>query len=715
MITTNQKNAQDAVESGFDSALAQDSLFEVTWRNRWIVLLCIVLALTAGFIYVMNATPIFTSTSRVYVEQTGPRIIEDVQGFMTQSKNYLYTQAELMKSTPIISAALEEPGIRRMASFADIDNPLAYLKKQLNVSVGKKDDIISLAFDSPYPAEAAMLINTVVDSYITYQSARKKTTATEILKILQREKQKADTELNAKRVTMLQFQKDNPALTFESRQGNIVIERLATLSESLTAAELRTVQTKSTYETVHSMLGNPARLRQYIQAQKTGYYVPGAQEAERIKLQLNLVEQEIAEKTNQLTDDHPLVTSLTQKAQTLRTQITELEKSFAEAQVAVVQQDYLAAQENEKQIRIYFEGQRTQAMDLNEKLIEYVILKSDAERAENLIAILDDRIKEINVTEDTGVLNISILEVARPADDPSKPQKARILAMALVIGVMLGGGLALVRDRMDHCLRSADEISAILGVPVLGTVPRMTKIKTLSDCGMIVHKKAASPTAEAYRTIRTAVFFGVPDGNAKTMLVTSPDPSDGKSTLVSNMAIAMAQADQKTLVLDADLRKSVQHTIFSTPVEPGITSILAGRAAVADCIKPTDVMNLDVLPAGPDVANPSEMLNSAAFKSLLQELSQIYDRILIDSPPVMPVTDSRILSAMCDVTILVLRAEKTTRKGSQQARDGLLSVGANLLGAVVNDVAKGKGKYGYYSGGGYGYYGRKKTEIENRG
>lgn len=722
MNQTNQNNTGQDANAGQQAnmtgiGMIPDSLFEVLWRNRWIVLLCIVLAVAAGFIYVLHATPIFESTSQVYVEQSGPRIIDDVQGYMTQSKNYLYTQAELLRSTPILSDALDQPGVRRMASFEGIDNPVGYLKKTLNVSVGKKDDIISVTFESPYPAEAAQLINSVVDSYITYNASRKKTSAGEVLKILQAQKEKAFGELTTKRQTLMDFQKTNPAITFETSRGNIVLERLARLSEALTTAELATVQAKSDYESMKDYMEDPASLRQFIEARRSanmyGGYNSGGQ-VQQLQYQLDELNLQLEEtlKNTKLTSDHPTVTNLQRKIDLIKKRIETIDTDYAKAMLAVAEQDMKATEENEKQIRDYFEQQRTDALDLSEKHTQYAILQSDITRSENLCDILDDRIKEINVTEDTGALNISILEVAAPADKPSKPQKARILAMALVLGMMLGGGVSLVRDWMDHRLRSADEISAILGVPVLGTVPRITKAKAISDKGMLVHKKTTSPTAEAYRTIRTAVFFGVPDGKAQTMVITSPAPGDGKSTLASNLAIAMAQADQRTIILDADLRKSVQHAIFSKAVQPGITTILSGQASLTDCVQATGVPNLDILPAGPEVANPSEMLNSNAFKALMAQLTQKYDRIIIDSPPVMPVTDSRILAAFCDVTLLVLRAEKSTRKGSQQARDGLLSVGANLLGAVVNDVAKGKGRYGYYSGygggyGGYGYYGRK--------
>lgn len=178
---------------------------------------------------------------------------------------------------------------------------------------------------------------------------------------------------------------------------------------------------------------------------------------------------------------------------------------------------------------------------------------------------------------------------------------------------------------------------------------------------------------------------------------------------MSNLAIATAQAGQRTLVIDGDFRKPIQHKIFEIDNEKGLSSVLAGEDAMDEAIQPGPVKELYILPCGPEVPNPSELLNSDTFAELLKKASERYDRVVIDSPPVGPVADSQILAAVCDITLLILRAEKSTRRHSQQACDSLLSVGAHILGAVVNDVPRKHGRYGYYSGyryyGGYGYYG----------
>ncbi|UCD49584.1 MAG: CpsD/CapB family tyrosine-protein kinase, partial [Phycisphaerales bacterium] len=200
---------------------------------------------------------------------------------------------------------------------------------------------------------------------------------------------------------------------------------------------------------------------------------------------------------------------------------------------------------------------------------------------------------------------------------------------------------------------------------------------------------------------RTAIFFGTPKERARTILVTSPAQGDGKSTLASNLAIAMAQAGQRTILLDADFRRPVQHTIFEIePDENGLSAVLAGRQKLAHAIQHTQVAGLEVIPAGLRVPNPAEILNSPRFGILLDRLSGTYDRIIVDAPPVTVVTDAQIIGAICGITVLVLRADKSTKKIGERAIDALHRVGANLIGAVVNDVRRNGDRYGYY-----GHYG----------
>jgi capsular exopolysaccharide synthesis family protein len=779
-------------QSNFHSDIG---LLQIALRHRWIILPTVLLFLAAAFIYLSKATPIYTSTSRLYVEQTGPKIITDYEGVMTQAKNYLYTQCELIKSSPIITKVVDNEQIKHFNTFAGIDNLSGYVRNNLDVSVGKKDDLLSVSFDSPYPAEAAQIVNALVDSYVDYYTSRKRSTASEVLRILEKEKDKRDRELSEKLVQTLEFTRKNGVVSFDKADGHVVFQRLSKLSAELTEAQMATVNVKVDYEAIQNMANDPIKIKQFSMSQPgAAVHVFVSDEEALLRDKLKDTEAEFKKAKSQVTEDHPIVKSILAKIIQIKQQIDEQNKKFAEAYIETMRLKWVSAKSRENELLASFNDQQKAAQEISVKAAEYSVIQSELKRTERLCEILDNRIKELNVTEDVGALNISILEVARPADSPSMPKRTKILGLALIFGFIFGVGFAFLRDMLDYRIRSADEIASILGIPILGIVPAMpqsrmiglsgqkgfrsvlagiyarlrgnnfrfdeteyndfekspilerakkircelqskdketyrtVRLSMLADGirarqsrnnesvsqskkdvvlrGQKVHLDSKSNIAEAYRTIRTAVFFGVPKDQAKTIVVTSPAPSDGKTTLASNLAIAMAQAGQKTLLFDCDFRKPMQHNIFEVENETGLASVFAGFTDLDNAILSSPISGLDLLLRGHELPNPSEILNSTIFAKILASLAQRYDRIIVDAPPIASVADSQILAAICDVTILVLRAEKSTRKLSQYARDSITNVGGHLLGIVVNDVAQQKHHYGYYSGYGTGYYGQ---------
>ena len=682
---------------------AQPALLQVLWRRRWIVAISVVLSISGAFWHLSRVTPLYTSTSQVYVEKSGPKIITDSTGVMTQSYNYLHTQKERLRSTPILASALEQPGMRELRTLRAFTNPLGFLKSALETEVGKKDEIIRISLELADADEAATIVNAVVDAYITFHSTQKRHTAAEVLRTLQSMKSKRDVELASKLKAMLDYKQSNVGLAYETKDGNVITERLARFSDALTGAQLATIDAESGYEASKAMLSDPSKMQQLMAASRArGGGAAGQGEVARLQAEIGRLELQLLEMRRSLTDTHPAFKVTQDKIEELEKRLPKLVREAAETEVALAAQRLAAAQQKEAKIRAFFEEQREEAQGLNVQLAEFMRLRSDWEQTKKLCDILDERIKEINVTEDTGALNITILEVASPGTSPTSPNRTRTMAMALVLGAMLGVGLALGRDWLDQRFRSADEISATLGAPILGIVPAMNPRQSLALRGRKVIIDSTSHAAEAYRTIRTAIYFGVPNGDARTLLVTSPAPGDGKTTLVSNLGLSMAQAGQRTLIIDADFRKPMQHNIFEVERDRGLSDVLAGGMPFDSVVHHTDTEGLDLLPCGPTPPNPSEIINSRAFADLLKGVSETYDRVLVDSPPVMPVTDARILGAMCDVTILVVHAGKSHRKVAQRARDGLLSVGSRLLGVVVNAVPRSEDRYYHYSS--YGYY-----------
>lgn len=684
-----------------------ESLFEILWRRRWTVLLTALVAVVVAMLYLQRATPRYTSTSRIYVEQSGPEVWEkDASGVVTRWTNYLYTQAELIRQTDTLAAALALPGMSNLRTFAGQSNPVAALRRQLEIVVGKKDEIIDVSFTSAYPEEAAHLVNSVVDAYITQHNQRRRNTSAEIVKILREEKTQRDEELKERLQRMVEFSQANEGLAYgASQESNIIMRRLERFQQALDEAQLEAIEYKAAYEATRKMMDDPARLRQYVDAQRAkGVYIAAASEVTSLRNDLQRLQRDRADCLQRLTPGAPAIGALDAEIEWVETRIGEMDRDFAARQLAVAEELYLAALEREKELAADLEEQRQSAIALNRQLSQYTLLQADYQQTLRFCEILDDKIRKLNVDPEVGALTVQIIETAEPATAPSEPQRARTVGLALCLGLFGGVGLGLLREWKDQRLRSTQEISTLLGLPILGAVPAMTSPKqTQAIRGQKVRISPESREAEAFRTVRTALFFGAPRDEAKTILFTSPAPGEGKTTVVSNLGIAMAQAGQRTLIMDTDFRRPTQHRIFSLNRQAkGLSSVLAGRMTLPEAIEHLKLANLDVLTCGPSVPNPAELLNSARFSEIIASLAEQYDRVLIDSPPVTAVADAQILAALCDMTVVVLRAQKSTRRVSMQACDSLVSVGGRILGVVVNDVPRKTDRYGY--SGGYGYY-----------
>ncbi len=685
-------------------ANASESLAKVIWRGRWIMLVCLVLSLAAGFVYIQTATPIYTSTAKLVLDYSGIPIVSSYEPErVPRTDRYLYTQAGLLVSQPILGTVLELPEMQRLQTFADVPIRMAYLRHNVQVEVGRRDEIISISFSSPYATEVPQIVNKVVEVYMASRSDNQREDSSQGLKILQEEMARATKELEEKRDEFEQFQSTSMPLALGSDQGSGVVQLYLTLQSELTQAQRLANDAELFLDSVRTFADDPETLRQYASPGSTAVAYGGTgNEIVQLGSQLRNAEWELASLRVDLTADHPRIALLEAQIERIRTAIDTLNERFVRIVLNEAEQRYVEAKKREEDLTSLYQEQGQKVLQLNRELSRYRRLDTEVAELTAYCQGKEQQIRDIRTIagEDVGRLRMQIMEPASISELPSDPQRSKVMAIALVLGLLAGGGLAVLRDLMDQTLRSGEEISSVLRLPVLGVVPAMSRKETVPARGRKIQLQPDVPEAEAFRTIRTAIFFGVPTGT-KTMLITSPDAGDGKSTLVSNLAIAMAQAGQKIILLDADFRKPMQHVIFETdPDHGGLGAVLLGQRKLTEAIQATGVAGLNLLPCGFRTPNPSEILNSQRFTVLLKQLTEVYDRVIIDAPPVTVVADAQILGALCDVTILVLRAGKSTRKAGQRAIDSLHRVDAHLLGTVVNDVAKSGDRYGYY--GSYG-------------
>jgi len=322
----------------------------------------------------------------------------------------------------------------------------------------------------------------------------------------------------------------------------------------------------------------------------------------------------------------------------------------------------------------------------------------------------DYQLAKIGEADDAGT--VQIIDEATTPTFAISPNRKRALTYATVLGLLLGVGLAFVLERLDDSIKSPDELTDGMRTPVLGLIPGIKLVDGGGTAGgpaagrLVTHADPRSPVAEAYRSLRTNLAFAKAQQELRAIVVASPGPADGKSTTAANLAITFAQQGQRTILIDADLRRAVLDKTFAVPREPGLSNLIVGSATIADSVHPTDVPNLFVLPSGQFPPNPSELLGSPAMRGVLDDLRAAYDVVIFDSPPLLAVTDAAVLATIVDGTILVVRTNTTQREAARRALGQLRSVHGRVLGAVLNDIdtraGAGYGGYGYYY---YAYYG----------
>lgn len=672
-----------------------DSLFQIAWRGKWFILFSVIAGLGGAYGYYRTLQPQYVSTSRILVSVPEQRLQPDIPQ-PAISKPNLLTQASMITSPAIINAAMRDPNV--LSTSMNIGDDFKELLSTLSAKVGK-DDIINVTASSPYPKAAAALVNAVVQGYIAWHAQNREDSAEEYLADLKKQADQVARELKSKRLEKMQAEQRTPEVV-DSASGGIVSKTLDMLKKEYVDALLYAVQQRSYRDRLVSLESDPNRLRQYIMERGAS-----GEDLERSKLTTALYETQLqldelsAGGVVQLSQ----ITLLKNRKNQLRQRVAELDNEFMKEHVELAKSLCADANDRERQLKRLYEDELRKTEGYGEEKARYEFLVAECDILDKQFTTLNEQISNVRPGSRKGV-NIYVLEKAEPATKPSA-QMARVMGIGLVLGLMVGGGLAFLRDWRDQTVRSADEITAILGVPILGAVPTIPRRGILRR-GPRSRLAAHTREFEAYRSIRTALFFGSICEEAKTLLVTSPGPLEGKTTLVSNLGIAMARTGQKTLIVDADLRKPMQHRVFAKkgPQGKGLVDVLSGTATLDEAIRPTEIEGLDVLESGQIAPNPSELLGSEAFWALFERLKGRYDRILVDSPPVGIVADAQILASRCGLTLLVLRAQRSSRLVTQRAREALSTVSARVVGAVVNDVPKGDTRYSHYGSGAHSYY-----------
>ena len=673
-----------------------DSLPQVVWRRRRWLVGSVAVALAAGAVYLGVTPRVHTAVAKLHIAQANPNAVNERDRTSADDREdpkYLYTQREVIESSPVLLRALQAPGMENMALLRGVPNRVSFLKQKLDVSVGEKNDVLSIAIGAPSPEEAKRIVDAVGESYQAYQSRQKRTQAGDLYKILKQQRDAAESDLSAKASKAAQYKASLNTLGFSRDDGNFALQRLTALSNELTAAQLETVSARTAFEEAMASTG----VKEADVPAAGGGVALSATDEQAMRADLFALRQQLDDLNARFLPNHPAVRRTVQR-------IRQLE----EAQLVATRQRWVAAKSKYAGVKGMFEEQQAQASKLDASAAAYQGLQNDVQRLKTQIDSLDTRMNDMALAETAGALNIEVVEPATLLDG-TKPEIPKTMALALLAGLILGTGLAVGREWTDPLLGDAGEIRGALGLPVLGEIPDAGANRTPEQLAWASHVEPSGALAAGCREVLVGLRLGSPNGSWRTLMVTSPAAGDGKSVLAANLATGLAKAGRNVVVVDANLTRPALHRTFDVNHATGLTNLLGEPDAdggehlgrkLDEAVQPTAVEHLDVLPAGPYHpyhGSASDLLNGAAFDEVLDELTRRYDHVIIDADEASS-DAAQVIAGACDRTLIVVRGRRSNRRQSAAARDGLMNVGANLAGIVVNGAAGGAGGNGPVGG-----------------
>ncbi|MGH7313674.1 MAG: GumC family protein, partial [Candidatus Rokuibacteriota bacterium] len=687
-------------------------------RRKFIIIVSALLVMGLSYGFAMRKTPFYQATAAVKFEQSASLSGLLVEVLSYSSADSIETQASLIKSYPILEDVARrlgrlpeptagEPVRESKAYTAALDSIAA----KISTARIPNTSIIEISATSTNPREARDLANTVAQAYRDYNRAVRNARITEARKFIEAQLREVEGRVKRAEEEVWAFREANRIIA-PGAETSVLLSVFTQLRGDIE----KTRQHRTELELAQNRLGraDSASLGERVFVESAN---PALQKLQSTQVDLMLERNNLA---LEVTDRHPRLQALEDRMREVR---SEMRREIG-AQVALLRsrEEILNRQMGELLQR----NREVPAVELGLQR-----LQRDAKVNDDLLTLLKTKHQEALIKESEGVEEVTII---RPAAEPSAPvggEAFNTVLVGAILGLMLGLVLAFVQETLDTSIGTIEDVESYLQVPVLGIVPHIDARETMerlverrpalaqmdaealrSHALLITHFDPKSPVAEAYRTLRTNIQFMRVERNGKLLVVTSPTLQEGKTTTIVNLALTMAQNGQRTLLVGANMRRPSIHRFFGIEREPGLSDILVGRARWRDCIRTVadilmgrfemeDIMaspgldNLHIIEAGPVPGNPSELLSAPAMGQFLREIRDEYDVVLIDTPPVLPVTDSAIVAAQVDGVVLVYQAGKVGRLVLKRAKAHLDSARAKVWGVVLNDVQAEVADYSY--------------------
>lgn len=718
MINDNAKR-QDGLSA---DAIAQGpSLWGLAQRRKLLILFCTLLGLSLGYVYFTRQLPVYESLSRVLLITQKPRDLPlQGAGATPDYKINLATQLELVKSPVVVGEAVKQHKLGALRSFVGMTDPTYWIGENLRVSQAEANSfVLQLSFRAPVPEDCATVLNAVMESYQDYMNKTHRSVSQETIALISEAKDTLLKQLTEKEAAYRKFRQEAPLL-WEGTQGkNVHQVRLTEIEAARAKVLIERSKTKAEIEAVESALtrGDSRQALLLMLERNSGARDTTAQSFTGQLFPLMLEEQNLLQTHG---PDHPKVKAAHGRVEFARSFLRSAARDegtdadrpvdFLAMYLDSLRQELKTNLEKERELNDLFASERESAKPLSAYELANESYQNDIGRTQKLFEGVVKALEEMSLMKDYGATQAQIIHPASVGWQV-EPNFTRIMVVGAILGLAAGLTLAYMLELADKSFRSPDEITEELGIPVVGHIPmlqadrRRVALSTKLDPSLCAFHHPRSAQAEAYRAVRTALYFSTRGERHKVIQVSSAEPGDGKSTLAANLAISIAQSGRRVLLLDADFRRPRVHKLFGLERKGGLPLVINGTAEPDDEIQETEVANLWTLTCGTRPDNPSELLTSAQFEEFLDVVREKYDFVIVDTPPLLAVTDPSAVAARVDGVLLTLRLSPRARGQIRRSSELLESMGANILGVVVNAVADGRSRYGRYGYSTYRYGG----------
>lgn len=722
-----QRGNTDLIQSYPAYDVHQDNDDEIDLRELWLiikrrkgtVLSLALLVFSMVALITFLSTPIYRSSVTIQInpEDSGQVLQYDVAAQSSSNpyttKDFYQTQYELLKSKALARDVIDELNLEKTLRGDELVKPFwqeeldtskswfksllnsdkseraeetqliilgeepveTLFQKNLTVQPVKNSRIVTVHYDSEDPQQATLVANTLGEKFIGMNLDRRVEAATYAEEFLNEQLIQAKSKLQESEAKLVKYAKQKDIINTDDKQS-LDSQKIIALNKELTEAEKLRIEVEAKYNQIKNAR-SITRIQDNVVIQTL--------KETKAKLQ-----GEYQEKLGIYKPAFPSMVQLKQRITEIDTQI----KQEINSEVDALKADYLAAKQKEDEIRNKLSEQKEVFLSLKDSSIQYNTLSREVETNRELYEGLLQRLKEVGVAGSVGANNITIVDRATVPFAKHKPNTKLNLALGGVLGLFLGTVVAFLLEFFKNTIKTSSEIESLLKVSILGMVPAERKAKKIP---LLTATEPQSAIAEAFRSLRTNLQFSTSHGLPQSLLITSAMPSEGKSSVVSNLGITLAQSGKLVLIIDCDLRKPVQHKHFELDNSAGLSSYLTGQKTEEAITSPTMVDNLFVIPSGPIPPTPVELLSGHAFAELLEKAYERFDIVIIDSPPVIGISDALVLSQSAEATLFTVAYDQTKKGDIQETFKRLYNAKANIIGTIFSKVKQS-------SGGDYAYY-----------